>query len=72
MATTVGEIENETFSRSRADAHASRGVGVHPGTAKGKLVNPLRLAAASSRSLPRELAPETTEGRKGFVHPYAI
>jgi tripeptide aminopeptidase len=67
----VGEIENETFSALEL-AVTFRGVGVHPGTAKGKLVNPVRLAARFVASLPRELAPETTEGREGFVHPYAI
>jgi tripeptide aminopeptidase len=67
----VGEIENETFSA--VELYVSfHGLGVHPGTAKGKLVNPVRLAAAFVASLPRELAPETTEGREGFVHPYAI
>jgi tripeptide aminopeptidase len=49
------------------------GVGVHPGTAKGKMVNPVRIAARFIASLPTEtLAPETTEGREGFVHPYEI
>jgi tripeptide aminopeptidase len=49
------------------------GVGVHPGTAKGKLVNPIKLAARFIASLPPDtLSPETTEGREGFVHPYKI
>jgi tripeptide aminopeptidase len=67
----VGRIENETFSAVELSL-TFHGVGVHPGTAKGKLVNPVRLAARFIASLPRELAPETTEGRQGFVHPYAI
>jgi len=67
----VGETENETFSAVELGV-TFHGIGVHPGTAKGKLVNPLRLAAAFIESLPRDLAPETTEGREGFVHPYAI
>jgi tripeptide aminopeptidase len=67
----VGEIENETFSA--VELYVSfHGVGTHPGSAKGKLVNPLKLAAAFVASLPPELSPETTEGRDGFVHPYAI
>ncbi len=45
---------------------------MHPGTAKGVLVNPVKLAAAFVASLPPDLAPETTAGREGFVHPYAI
>lgn len=41
----------------------------HTGRAKGKLVNSLKLAGEYLRRLPPELAPETTEGRQGFVHP---
>ncbi len=68
----VGEIENETFSAIELKV-TFRGVGVHPGTAKGKLVNPVKLAARFVESLPpATLSPETTEGREGFVHPVAI
>jgi tripeptide aminopeptidase len=50
-----------------------RGLGVHPGTAKGKLVNPVKLAARLVASLPQDgLSPETTEGYEGFVHPTEI
>jgi tripeptide aminopeptidase len=68
----VAEIENETWSalELRVTFH---GVGAHPGTAKGRLVNPIKLAARFVASLPREtLSPETTEGREGFVHPTEI
>jgi tripeptide aminopeptidase len=69
---TVGHIENETFSAIKLSV-TFVGVGVHPGTAKGKMVNPVRIAARFIASLPTEtLAPETTEGREGFVHPYEI
>src|SRR5581483_6597339 len=44
----------------------------HPGLAKGKLVNPIKLAARFVDSLPPEMAPETTDGRDGFIHPSAI
>jgi tripeptide aminopeptidase len=68
----VGEIENETFSAVKLCV-TFQGVGVHPGTAKGKLVNPVKVAARFIASLPAEtLSPETTEEREGFVHPYAI
>jgi tripeptide aminopeptidase len=68
----VGEIENETFSAVELKVTFA-GFGVHPGTAKGKLVNPVKLAARLVESLPRDgLSPETTEGREGFVHPYTI
>lgn len=67
----VGEVENETFSALQLQVRFA-GVGVHPGTAKGKLVNPVKLAAAFVAALPADLAPETTEGREGFIHPYAL
>jgi tripeptide aminopeptidase len=68
----VGEIVNETFSAVELKV-TFKGVGVHPGTAKGKLVNPVKLAARLVDRLPAEtLSPETTEGREGFVHPFAI
>jgi tripeptide aminopeptidase len=68
----VGEIENETFSAVELKV-TFRGVGVHPGSAKGVLVNPVKLAARFVASLPPDtLSPETTEEREGFVHPYRI
>lgn len=65
---TIGEIETETFS---ADAAIVKfiGINVHPGYAKGKMVNSLKIAAKFIDSLPKTtLSPETTEGREGFVH----
>jgi tripeptide aminopeptidase len=68
----IGEIQNETFSAVELEVTFT-GVGVHPGSAKGKLVNPIKLATRFVGSLPADaLSPETTEGREGFVHPYAI
>ena len=68
----VGEIENETFSAIELEVTFT-GVGIHPGSAKGRLVNPVKLAARFIESLPPDtLSPETTEGREGFVHPYKI
>jgi tripeptide aminopeptidase len=68
----VGEIENETFSAIELTVTFT-GVGIHPGSAKGRLVNPIKLAARFVESLPRDtLSPETTEGTEGFVHPFAI
>jgi len=68
----VGEIENETFSAVELKV-TFRGVGAHPGYAKGVLVNPVKLAARFVSSLPAEtLSPETTEGREGYVHPQSI
>ena len=46
---------------------------MHPGSAKGRLVNALKLAAELIGSLPTDrLSPETTEGREGYVHPARI
>jgi len=68
----VGEVENETFSAVQLKV-TFPGVPVHPGYAKGKLVNPVKLAAAFIDKLPKDaLSPETTEGREGFVHPAGI
>ena len=65
----LGEVETETFSAYQLVLTIT-GVGVHPGTAKGRLVNALKLLADVIAALPRErLSPETTEDREGFVHP---
>ncbi|HXD78880.1 MAG TPA: peptidase T [Puia sp.] len=64
-----GTIEDETFS---ADAMTVtfHGVSAHPGYARGKLVNALKVAAQFVDSLPKdEWSPETTDDRYGFVHP---
>jgi tripeptide aminopeptidase len=68
----VGEFQDETFSAIEAVVTID-GVEVHPGFATGKLVNALRLAAQVIAALPSDtLTPETTEGREGFIHPYAL
>ena len=65
----IGEVETETFSAYQVVLTID-GVGVHPGTAKGRLVNALKLMADVIAALPRDgLSPETTDGREGFVHP---
>lgn len=67
-----GSFEDETFS---ADGFTVifYGVSAHPGYAKDKLVNAIKVAAWFVDSLPKdELAPEATEGRYGFVHPVHI
>ncbi|HEX7793346.1 MAG TPA: peptidase dimerization domain-containing protein, partial [Vicinamibacterales bacterium] len=56
----------------RADVHV-KGVSIHPGQAKGKLVNALHLAAKIIDTLPHViLTPETTSGREGFIHVYQM
>lgn len=64
----LGEIEYETFSADEAVVTVT-GVSIHPGLAKGKLVNAAHLAARIVQTLPQAtMTPETTEGRDGFVH----
>jgi tripeptide aminopeptidase len=68
----LGELEIETFSAASVRV-TIRGHSVHPGTAKGKLVNAVKLAADLVESLPKDrLSPETTEEREGYVHPHRI
>jgi tripeptide aminopeptidase len=66
----AGELEWESFS---ADAMTLtfKGFNTHPGYAKGKMVNAVKLAAAFIARLPDDrLSPETTDGYEGYVHPY--
>jgi tripeptide aminopeptidase len=65
----VGEIEDETFNANEG-TFAIRGRIVHPGYAKGKMVNALRVAADIISRLPLDIAPENTENREGYLHPY--
>ena len=68
----AGSLEDETFSADSATITIS-GVIVHPGYAKGKLVNALKIAGAVLDALPKnEWSPETTSGREGFVHPVSV
>lgn len=68
----AGSLEDETFSADGA-LITIHGVIVHPGYAKDKLVNALKVAGAVLDALPKdEFSPETTEGRQGFVHPTAV
>ncbi len=65
----LGEIEYETFNAFQA-VITIEGVGVHPGYAKDKLVNAVRIMADIVTRFPRDMSPETTEEREGYVHPY--
>lgn len=64
----LGEVENETFCADMATI-TLRGRDVHPGYAKGKMINAARLAARFIECVPLGMSPETAEGREGFVHP---
>jgi tripeptide aminopeptidase len=68
----VGEIDTETFSADLATVTVT-GTNIHPSIAKGRMVNAVRLAGLFLDRLPRLVqAPEVTEGREGFLHPYRI
>ena len=68
----LGEIECESFSADGATVRIT-GVSIHPGWAKGKLVNALHLAARIVQTLPQAtMTPETTDERDGFLHVYEI
>ncbi|HYF30817.1 MAG TPA: peptidase T [Chitinophagaceae bacterium] len=68
----LGAFEDETFSADGVTV-VFHGVSAHPGYAKGKLVNAIKVAAAFVEMLPRHhFSPETTEGREGFVHPVQV
>ena len=64
-----GSLEDETFSADGVQV-VINGVITHPGYAKDKLVNALKIAGEVLASLPKnDLSPETTDGRQGFIHP---
>lgn len=68
----LGDIEDETFS---ADAmkFVFNGISAHPGYAKNKMINAIKLASELVDSLPKERwSPETTSHREGFIHPVSI
>lgn len=67
-----GELEFESFSAD-AITITFRGLNTHPGYAKGRMVNTIKLAARFIERLPSDrLSPETTSVREGFVHPYVV
>jgi tripeptide aminopeptidase len=69
---TAGEVQSETFSGAQVRMHI-RGRAIHPGWAKGELVNAIKLAAAVVEKLPKDArSPETTTDREGYVHPVVI
>ena len=67
-----GELEYESFSAD-AITITNQGFNTHPGFAKGRMINAIKLAARFIDALPTDrLSPETTDGREGFVHPYVM
>ena len=66
----LGEISDETWS-ARTATVTFQGKSTHPGTAKGIMINAMYAIADYLNRFPHDMLPETTEGRVGFVHPYA-
>ena len=69
---SLGEVEDETFCADSVTIHI-QGVNVHPGYAKNKIANAVKIAAEMIERLPKDrLSPETTEKREGYVHPHGL
>jgi len=69
---TAGELQSETFSGAQVRLRI-HGRSIHPGWAKGELVNAIKVAAEILGRLPQDTrSPETTEGRDGYVHPVVV
>lgn len=67
----LGELQYESFNAAAALV-TCKGKNVHPGTAKGKMVNAAKIAMELNSMLPAEEAPEHTEGYEGFYHLWSI
>lgn len=69
---SLGTLEDETFSADGVSL-TIHGISTHPGFAKGKLENAMKIAGDILAALPKDtLSPETTEGMEGFIHPTQI
>jgi tripeptide aminopeptidase len=69
---TAGEIETETFCADTAIV-TIKGINMHPGYAKNRMINGIKIAAEFLEKLPKDgMSPETTEGREGYLHPHAF
>jgi tripeptide aminopeptidase len=68
----AGSLEDETFSADGVQV-IIHGVIAHPGYAKGKMINAMKIAGHILDALPKDrLSPESTEGKRGFIHPVSI
>jgi tripeptide aminopeptidase len=68
---TAGELNKETFSANSAIITVY-GRNIHPGTAKGIMVNSIRAIADIIARMPKDIAPETTEGYEPYLHPHGV
>ncbi|MEK3853927.1 peptidase T [Cytobacillus sp. FSL H8-0458] len=67
----LGELEYESFNAAEA-LITIKGRNVHPGTAKGKMINSTKIAIELNSRLPVEEVPESTDGYEGFYHLYSM
>ncbi|HMK20517.1 MAG TPA: peptidase T [Chitinophagaceae bacterium] len=68
----AGSLEDETFSADAVEVIIN-GVIAHPGYAKGKMINAMKIAGEILAALPKDrLSPESTEGKRGFIHPVRL
>ena len=68
----AGSLEDETFSADGVEV-IIHGVIAHPGYAKGKMINAMKIAGEILAALPKDrLSPESTEGKRGFIHPVRV
>jgi len=68
----AGNLEDETFSADAVQV-IIHGVIAHPGYAKGKMINAMKIAGEILAALPKDrLSPESTEGKRGFIHPVRL
>jgi tripeptide aminopeptidase len=68
---TPGELNKETFSADSATITV-HGRNIHPGSAKGIMVNSIRIMADVIARMPKDVAPETTEGYEPYIHPHVL
>lgn len=68
---TLGHLENETFSADGVTI-TIKGFPTHPGFAKDKMENSIKIAAEIISRLPNDKSPETTEKKEGFIHPVSV
>jgi tripeptide aminopeptidase len=68
---TPGELNKETFSANSCIVTV-HGRDIHPGSAKNIMVNSVRVISEIIARLPKQMAPETTEGYEPYIHPYVL
>jgi len=68
---TTGELNKETFSANTAIVTV-HGRDIHPGSAKNIMINSIRVISDVIARLPKDMAPEATEGYEPYIHPYVL